>query len=334
MLVLIQYLPFWGIMLLANWAEHKPTARILVYLSLALSNTLLLLGALFSILFQQLAGQAGRQAHPALADLLALLPANYAHVAAALAITSLLGFTVLLPPARRLLARRLPIAADSALDCVALTFAIYFVGLTALEMLLLGGVEGLALIEISLSTWDLLLGGLALVIFALLGVGWGLRRNTSEALQRLGLERMRAGHWLLAPGLVAAFLLFDIAVSLAWSALDPAGSEQVSNAAKALFGGMTDLSLAIPLALATGIGEEMLFRGAVQPRLGLWLTSAVFALGHLQYGLSPALLEVLALGLVLGLVRQRANTTTCIVIHALYNLANLFVMAWLSQLAA
>jgi membrane protease YdiL (CAAX protease family) len=86
--------------------------------------------------------------------------------------------------------------------------------------------------------------------------------------------------------------------------------------------------------IIAALAEEMLFRGAVQPRLGLWFTSLAFALGHLQYGLSPALVQILVLGLILGLVRQRANTTTCIVIHGLYNLANLFVMSWLTQFAA
>ena len=58
---------------------------------------------------------------------------------------------------------------------------------------------------------------------------------------------------------------------------------------------------------------------AVQPRLGLVLTTFMFALAHLQYGLTIATFEVFLIGLALGLVRNWSNTTVCIVIHAGYN---------------
>jgi membrane protease YdiL (CAAX protease family) len=37
---------------------------------------------------------------------------------------------------------------------------------------------------------------------------------------------------------------------------------------------------ALVLALASGIAEEVLFRGAIQPALGLWWTSLLFGLLH------------------------------------------------------
>jgi membrane protease YdiL (CAAX protease family) len=57
----------------------------------------------------------------------------------------------------------------------------------------------------------------------------------------------------------------------------------------------------------------------MQPRFGLIITSLLFALVHGQYGLSLATLVVFGLGLVLGLVRNRTNTTTSMLTHALYN---------------
>jgi hypothetical protein len=47
-----------------------------------------------------------------------------------------------------------------------------------------------------------------------------------------------------------------------------------------------DLSGFNPLwfSLCAGVGEEMLFRGALQPLLGLWLTSLVFTALHYQTG--------------------------------------------------
>ena len=38
------------------------------------------------------------------------------------------------------------------------------------------------------------------------------------------------------------------------------------------------------LALASGIGEEALFRGALQPVVGLWLATLLFALAHFVPG--------------------------------------------------
>ena len=70
---------------------------------------------------------------------------------------------------------------------------------------------------------------------------------------------------------------------------------------------------------AAGIGEEILFRGAAQPRLGLPLTALLFAAVHTQYTVSPALVHIFVTGLLLGVVRRRANTTTAIAVHASYN---------------
>jgi membrane protease YdiL (CAAX protease family) len=57
----------------------------------------------------------------------------------------------------------------------------------------------------------------------------------------------------------------------------------------------------------------------VQPRLGLLLATVLFTLGHVQYGLTVATLEVFIIGLALGLTRSRTNTTVCVLIHAGYN---------------
>jgi membrane protease YdiL (CAAX protease family) len=64
----------------------------------------------------------------------------------------------------------------------------------------------------------------------------------------------------------------------------------------------------------------------VQPRFGLWVTAVLFAAGHTQYGLSPAFFEVLLIGVVLGLIRKKANTTTCIAIHTLYNFLDILLV--------
>ena len=76
----------------------------------------------------------------------------------------------------------------------------------------------------------------------------------------------------------------------------------------------------VTLALAAGICEETLFRGALQPRLGILLTSILFASVHTQYGLSFDVIGVFVLSCGLGLLRRFANTTTSIVCHVSYDL--------------
>ena len=83
------------------------------------------------------------------------------------------------------------------------------------------------------------------------------------------------------------------------------------------------------LAAAAGLSEELLFRGALQPIFGIVPTSLIFAVSHVQYGLSPATLTVFLLSVVLGIIRKRSNTTVAILVHAGYN----FILGLLSLLA-
>ena len=83
------------------------------------------------------------------------------------------------------------------------------------------------------------------------------------------------------------------------------------------------------LAAAAGLGEELFFRGALQPIFGIVPTSLIFAISHVQYGLSPATLTVFLLSIVLGIIRKRSNTTVAILVHGGYN----FILGLLSLLA-
>ncbi|MCA9928393.1 MAG: CPBP family intramembrane metalloprotease, partial [Anaerolineales bacterium] len=53
-------------------------------------------------------------------------------------------------------------------------------------------------------------------------------------------------------------------------------------------------------------------------------------LGHVQYGFTPITVLILIIGLVLGLIRRRTNTTTAMIVHTGYN----FVLGLLALLAS
>lgn len=248
-----------------------------------------------------------------------LLGLNWTAAAAIIFLTGALGFLPLLRPVRTWLARWLDIDPDSDVHMTALAFAVYQIGLSASQLALFGSLETLAATDLVLSEWDVLLSGVPLFIFALLGVGLWVRRPGSATAQRLGLVRPTGRQLLAVPLLIAFFLAVDYAVTEIWSAVDPASYALLDDFTQRLFGSLATVTGALVLGLSAGISEEMLFRGAVQPRLGLLLATVLFTIGHIQYGITPATAEVFVIGLVLGIVRNRANTTTAILIHAGYN---------------
>jgi membrane protease YdiL (CAAX protease family) len=72
------------------------------------------------------------------------------------------------------------------------------------------------------------------------------------------------------------------------------------------------------LGVSAGVGEELMVRGALQPRVGLVWASLLFAAAHVQYTWF-GMLTIVLLGMTLGVVRKSANTTTAIVVHVLYD---------------
>jgi membrane protease YdiL (CAAX protease family) len=242
-------------------------------------------------------------------------------MSAAAFITALLAFLPLLPQIRHWLARWLPIRPDSLVHMTALVFAIYQIGLSLGQMALLGNLEVLANSEDLLTIWDVVLSGIPLVLFALAGVGLLIRRRGPGTWQRLGLRRPTWKQLLTAVGIAFLLLGFDFLVSWVWQGIDPAGYDLLEKVNENLFGGLATVGGAIALGLSAGISEELLFRGAVQPRLGLLLSTLLFTIGHLQYGLTLATLQVLVIGLVFGLMRKRTGSViVCMVSHATYNM--------------
>jgi membrane protease YdiL (CAAX protease family) len=82
---------------------------------------------------------------------------------------------------------------------------------------------------------------------------------------------------------------------------------------------------AIILGLSAGIGEEVLFRGALQPRFGIALTTMLWVLLHTQYELTWIMLGLALMGILLGWIRNRYGTVAAIITHATYNILVVFL---------
>lgn len=305
--------------IVAQFAERRRWARYITY-GLLISINLAILGLAGLTLLVELVQGLAPDAMPAEAATV-----NWSGAGITFLVTALAACLPLLPGVRRWLARRLPVDPDSSVHAVALTYGVYLVGVSLGEMTLIGDLANLAEAELALSVWDVLLTGLPMIVFALVGVGLFVRRDTRDTVQRLGLELPTGKQLLLATGLVLFLLAFDFAVNVAWQALDPAGFDTLVEVTDSLFGDLMTVGGALALGLSAGISEELLFRGAVQPRLGILLASVLFTVGHLQYGITVATAEVFVIGLVLGYVRDRTHTGVCMLIHAGYNAAGVLL---------
>lgn len=221
-------------------------------------------------------------------------------------------------PFRVALARVLPIDPSSVLHATAIVFT---VALAALEVGSQLSSDVIAQVAASqqLQPIDLITGELPFLLAGLLGVGLLIRRSPAAAMARLGF--VRPAWWQIVLGLAAAgaFFAFSSGVDLAAQHLTPDLARKVGSANDRLYGQLNTLPGIATIALAAGIGEETLFRGALQPRMGLVWTACVFAAVHTQYGLSLDALAVLILAIGLGLLRRYASTTTSLICHVTYN---------------
>ncbi|MFZ0545271.1 MAG: type II CAAX endopeptidase family protein [Candidatus Promineifilaceae bacterium] len=231
---------------------------------------------------------------------------------------ALWGMATSLKVFQRLLARLIPIEPGSPVHTLALVLTGYLIGNTALT-LSQGGLEGLAETAVPTNLIFFAVSELLFAVVGILGVGLFIRRDWRKMMQRLGLVRPTARQLLGGVGWIVVLVLLEVAAAGLWSLLDPeqvANLDQINNA---LLGNVDTVYEWLVLALAAGIGEEILFRGAIQPRFGLWFTSIIFAILHVQYGFSPVTLFVVFLALILGHIRRRSNTTTAIFVHVGYD---------------
>ena len=228
------------------------------------------------------------------------------------------AFLLMIPLVQRFLALFIHIRPGDSVHTVALVYACYLVGLA------LGQAPFLQALfktrePLSLPASELLGQAGALVLLALVGAGLGTHRSLGETMRRLKLAWPGVREVRMAVVATVSLVLLQSALGALWMALSPERMTEIDELTRTLLGEFFNPWGAVLLGISTGISEELVFRGALQPRFGLLLTSALFALVHSQYLFSFALVIVFLLGLVLGIVRNRVNTTAAILTHALYN---------------
>ncbi|GBD20744.1 hypothetical protein HRbin28_01190 [bacterium HR28] len=218
------------------------------------------------------------------------------------------------PPYRRLWARWIAINPTSLLDALGLAAIQGTIGLFVGALLQPGTIPSL-----EVSKEQLLGQALAEVALAFVLIGFPFSRHWQSAVDRLGLRwpsrRALLGAVLFTAGMFGLSLLTGLLAGL----LQPGVVARIEERMLPVTTEFGSPAWALALGILAGVGEELLFRGAVQPRYGLLLTALLFTVVHVQYELSIVTLGVFGLAILLGIERRRLGTSACIVTHALYD---------------
>lgn len=242
--------------------------------------------------------------------------------------TAVWGIIVCFRSTRHSIERWLPIDPHSSVHTLALMLSGYFAGSVILQVT--GGLSNLAENLPPVSIWSFLAQQLSFVLIAFLGVGILMRRDWAGASQRLGLKPLKAQQLIQAIGWILLLYVLQLLGAIFWEVINPDQVAQVEALSKVLYQDFGFWQW-FALSIGAGVGEEILFRGALQPVLGIWFTSVLFAIVHVQYGfLTPATAVLFILSLILGFIRQRHSTSMAILVHFGYNL----VLALITLLAA
>jgi membrane protease YdiL (CAAX protease family) len=135
----------------------------------------------------------------------------------------------------------------------------------------------------------------------------------------------------LGVGMALAMQLLDIGIEWVWASMGWTPTDEEA------FGKLTAYTMSPVGALVTGVtaglGEELAVRGVLQPRLGILLSNLFFTGLHAMQYNWDALLVVFLLGLVMGIIRWKSNTTTSAVTHGSYDfcviMADVLQIPWL-----
>jgi membrane protease YdiL (CAAX protease family) len=334
--VLLLFAPLMFVLWIANQADGKTergdlgSARGLAWITygmlLLLYVSLAAFGVLFVVIGLLQRGPLGAQLRDFYASS-GLGEVSWTEAGLGLWLPSLLGMILLLPPLRRLIARIVPIDADRVVHAVALSYSALVlvnlmftlgIGLTNLADTLESSSAAGVPYNITALIW---VQDIAMFAMALVGVGWLSRRGLRAALDRLGVVVPTWKQAAIGLGVGLAMVPLILLLERLASQVGLGANPDVERLTEQMLGPMlTSLPGVLTLGLAAALGEESIFRGALQPRFGLVLTAILFALLHSNYGITLSTVLVFGVGLVLGVLRLRYNTTTSMFSHAIYNI--------------
>lgn len=180
----------------------------------------------------------------------------------------------------------------------------------------------------------LLHGVLVLMMAAWYFLGFGVARSPGGGrwLRQFGLAPKRLGEELglgVMAGIGAWALVLIALVVIAGVILALGGRKLLPQQPPSLIYWIAGLPLVVRLAasVSAGLVEETFFRGFLQPRMGIALSTAFFVLAHASYGEPFMFVGITLLSLLYAfLVKWRRNIWPAIVAHAIFDGVQLTVV--------
>ena len=217
----------------------------------------------------------------------------------------------------------------SIVHTTAVVLACLMITLQLVPFLIAGGTETMAeTIETQgISLGEPLFQAFVEIAAAFLGIGYAIRRTLPQALERLGLVIPTGRDW--RGGFVGGLLLiavlyaFSIAIFIFQS---PETISEQNRAAESLAQAFATPLAALILSLSAAFGEEIFFRGALQPVFGNLITSVFFVAMHTQVFVTPGIILLFIVSMGLGYIRNRYSTTAAIIAHFVYNFFQLIIL--------
>lgn len=235
-----------------------------------------------------------------------------------------IGLALLLPlisSFRKLLAKYTPYDPASPIDLTGLAILLTLIAFLGVSVLTTGdSSDDLVATSTFTLVVSLIVTMLTFVSLAYISVGYRFWRNGYEATERLGIRKPSIMTILIGVGYVIPVLIMNLIGGLLTQIFQPDRTADLDQTLNAMTDGILTPAGALLIGLTAGIGEELFFRGALQPRFGIILTSFAFALMHTQYELTWVILGMFGIGILLGLERQRYGTVAAIITHATMNI--------------
>lgn len=177
---------------------------------------------------------------------------------------------------------------------------------------------------------------LSLVAWFVLGYAGCTERGLGEVFARqFGLRAERPWHELglgVAAGIVGWVAVIAMMIATAMVIYLLGGEEILPEQPPELVPLIAGLPVVVRIAvgITAGVVEESFFRGLLQPRVGIALSTALFVLAHLSYDQPFMLVGITALSLLFAaLVVWRGNVLAAITAHATFDLVQLlFIVPW------
>ncbi len=299
---LLAFLPlFYGACALVQLTMLRPKTRYVVIGSFGTLAFLIMLIGIFNLTVPNLAED----------------PANQRRSGILLLVVAGVTFLPMFKRVRLLLGRLTPMDPNSTVDISGFIVAFWFIALSVTTLLTIDLEAAASQVEITVGYSILTVIAYPALSFSLVGI-W-ITRTSREAIKRLGLERLSPREIAISLGMVLPLLIFGVGLDALGRQLQPDLYRQLEEVLKSMSANVTNPFVAVLIAFCAGIGEEILFRGALQPRLGIWFTAFLFAVAHTQYGLSFGAVGIFVIGVILGYQRRHMNTTSAIITHGAYN---------------